>query len=193
MRASRTFLVLSGGAALVALGACGLDWTPEAPAGDGGAGPGSSGPASVTSGGAEGGAAVSSSSMASSASSASSASAGGAGGAGGEGGSGGAGGAAPVDCDAQPSCLACNACSIDAGGPCQALRDLCFANDFCELLDGCINGPTGCNGDLSNYNCADYCIRVSPLGEAPYRAMMKCALCDTCVTNCASIQNYWCI
>jgi len=191
MRISPSFFVLSAGAALVALGACGLDWTPEAPAGDGGGGAGTSSPASATSGGAEGGAAVSSSSMASS-SSASSAAAGGAGGVGGDGGSGGIGGAPPAGCDAQASCVACDACSIAAGGPCQALRDLCFANDFCELLDGCINGPTGCNGDLSNYDCADYCIRVSPLGEAAYRAMMECALCDTCVTTCASIQNYWC-
>ena len=199
MRVARSSLVfvLGGGALLALLGACGLDWTPDVPGGDGAGGDATSAPTSASVGPASTGAGASSSSSdaASTASSSASTSNGGAGGAGGSstGGVGGGGGSPPADCDAEASCLACNACAVGAGEPCAALRSVCSANAFCGLLESCINDPnTGCNGDISDYECADYCISVSPLGSSDYIAMMQCAVCATCVNNCASIQNYWC-
>jgi hypothetical protein len=179
-------LAIAAGA-VVAVGACGLDWTVPDEVGSSGGG-GSSASQVASSGGAP----------------AASGSSGGMGGSGAlpaDGGSGGVGGGAggatsssPASssgsgqpaCDDQPTCEACEECAINAG--CASFFVSCIADEACFYLDDCVYSNCASLGDVG---CIEACHYQFPDGAELFELMIACVVCDECPGTCFAYQGLW--
>jgi hypothetical protein len=172
------------GATLVALGACGLDWS-VVPDGSGGQGSsGGNGRGGATGSGGDGlGAGATSGSGASGGSPAgSTVSAGGAG----SSSTAASSSTGPVPCDASATCDACDTCAINRG--CSALWNQCISDPDCDQLDSCIFGECDSLGDIP---CINFCFSMHPLSGNLYDQLMACILCDECPMTCARFTTVW--
>jgi hypothetical protein len=89
------------------------------------------------------------------------------------------GGTTHAQCEAEPTCDACIACS--EGGPCSALAQACFANPECLAIYDC---------DCFDAQSCDDCIADHPQGQNDYHAASVCVLCDSCLDSCAPECRY---
>lgn len=174
---------------VLALGACGLDWTviEDTGSNDGGSGP--SGPA-ATGGGAQG-------SSVSTGASGNSGGAPGVGGAGGDGVGGGVTTAAASSsvaastgsgqpaCDDELTCAACDGCAV--GAQCAAYYTACMNDAACAALDACVYGCSS----LADLFCIDECYYEYGVAQPLFDPMMVCIICDTCPSSCLPFQGTW--
>jgi len=165
--------------ATCAAASCGLDWTVTENGSQGAGGDptsashgnGASTGSSTTGVGAEGGAGAAggATSTASSVASSSSASAGGAAG---------TGGAATCE-DAAADCGGCWSCA--ESGPCLALGNACFADEFCTCMYFCDD---------------DYCFECEPSywpeGDQMWADFSDCIICYECPGDCGADYPGWC-
>ena len=93
-------------------------------------------------------------------------------------GTGGAGGSAdPTPCDGKNSCGDCKSCSLNV--QCALEAAACNQSSACQGIDQCF---AGCGSDAA---CQEQCYLLGPDGEATYRALIGCVLCDACPSDCA--------
>jgi hypothetical protein len=93
-------------------------------------------------------------------------------------GAGGAGGSASATpCDGKNNCDTCKSCSLNV--QCAMEAAACQQSSACVGIDQCF---AGCGSDAA---CQQQCYLLGPDGEAAYRALRACILCDACPSDCA--------